>query len=129
MVFPNLFEREDAGRRAQSASSDTTTISSQLASQPLFIDEGPASTLFSGGFSWAAHITEKPGVCGGAPILVGTRVAVHTIVELVHCLGWSADRVVEEYPYLGKDQVQAALEYYKTNGKLIDKLLAQEREV
>mgnify|MGYP001126048569 CR=1 FL=1 len=53
-----------------------------------------------------------PEILGGKPIVKGTRVPVDLILELVG-LGYSIDRIVEEYPHLSKRQVQRLLKFVK----------------
>ena len=57
------------------------------------------------------HIVRIEGVCGGRPIIAGTRISVRTIVERVH-LGNSPEQIVEHYPPLTLAQVYDALSYY-----------------
>jgi uncharacterized protein (DUF433 family) len=57
-----------------------------------------------------ARITHDPAVMGGRPCLRGMRVTVGTIVGLLGA-GRSADEILREYPYLEKDDIQAALAY------------------
>ena len=72
-------------------------------------------------------IARNPGICGGEPIIRGTRISVANIVELHHLLGWDIRRIREEYP-LTYQQVLAALEYYEEHAKEIDGYLQQEKE-
>ena len=73
-------------------------------------------------------IERNPGICRGEPILRGTRISVANIVELHHLLGWSIEKIKEEYPYLREDHVWAALEYYEERPREIDDYLQQEKE-
>jgi uncharacterized protein (DUF433 family) len=47
---------------------------------------------------------------GGKPCIVGTRVTVGTVVGLLGA-GCSIDTVLDDYPYLERDDVLAALRY------------------
>ncbi len=47
---------------------------------------------------------------GGKPCIRGTRVTVGTVVGLV-AEGYTPDDIVEAYPYLEREDVQAALRY------------------
>jgi uncharacterized protein (DUF433 family) len=60
-----------------------------------------------------AHITQDPEILGGKPIIRGTRVPVYIIVDLVSN-GSSIEQVVDDYPDLTLDDVNAALEFVKT---------------
>jgi uncharacterized protein (DUF433 family) len=64
-------------------------------------------------------ITRKPTVCGGEPIIVGTRTPVRAIVEHVR-LGDSPEGILEHLPYLTLEKIHAALEYYRDNKREID---------
>ncbi len=67
-------------------------------------------------------------ICRGEPILRGTRISVANIVELHHLLGWSIEKIKEEYPHLNREQILAALEYYEENTREIDGYLQGEKE-
>ena len=56
------------------------------------------------------RITHDPAVMGGRPCIRGMRVTVGTIVGLLDS-GHSVDEVLKTYPYVEKDDVQAALSY------------------
>jgi len=60
--------------------------------------------------------------------LRGTRISVANIVELHHLLGWSIEKIKEEYPHLNREQILAALEYYEENTREIDGYLQGEKE-
>jgi len=74
------------------------------------------------------HIVSNKKICKGRPTILGTRIAVSNIVELHHLLGWDVQRILDEYPYLNKEQVIAALEYYEQHTKEIDRYLMEEKE-
>ncbi len=57
-----------------------------------------------------SRITTNPEVMGGRPCIRGMRVTVGTIVGLL-ASGHSRERILELYPYLGPDDISAALEY------------------
>jgi uncharacterized protein (DUF433 family) len=57
-----------------------------------------------------ARITHDPKVMGGRPCIRGMRVTVGTIVGLL-AAGQSADDILEAYPYLEREDIQAALSY------------------
>jgi uncharacterized protein (DUF433 family) len=52
----------------------------------------------------------KKGVLGGKPIIKGTRIPVHLILELL-ASGMSEKEVLKEYPELTSEDVRATLEY------------------
>ena len=57
-----------------------------------------------------SRITHDVGVMGGRPCIRGMRVTVGTILGLL-ATGQSADDIVGAYPYLEKEDIQAALSY------------------
>lgn len=57
-----------------------------------------------------ARITHDPKVMGGRPCIRGLRVTVGTIVGLL-ASGQSADDILRAYPYLEREDIQAALAY------------------
>ena len=56
------------------------------------------------------RITINPDICNGKPVLRGTRIAVQTVLEFL-AAGDSTEDVLEEYPALTRDDVQACLDY------------------
>ncbi len=74
-------------------------------------------------------IDQKDGICQGKPIIRGTRIAVHNIVEFSVALDWSIQKILDEYPQLTKEQIIAALNYYEEHQKEIDSYLAEEQEI
>ncbi|GAB3223828.1 DUF433 domain-containing protein [Spirosoma arcticum] len=56
------------------------------------------------------RITLDPEVMGGKPCIRGMRVTVNTLVGLVSA-GYSAERILEVYPYLEADDITEALTF------------------
>jgi uncharacterized protein (DUF433 family) len=56
-------------------------------------------------------IEQKPGVCGGDPVLKGTRITVAFLWSLNKRRGWSVERICREYPSLGPTWIVAAIEF------------------
>ena len=56
------------------------------------------------------RITFDPQVMGGKPCIRGLRVTVGTLVGLI-ASGKTIDDVLEEYPYLEKEDILEALSY------------------
>ena len=56
------------------------------------------------------RITRDPAVMGGRPCIRGMRVTVGAVVGLL-AAGRTREEVLEAYPYLEPDDVQAALSY------------------
>lgn len=56
------------------------------------------------------RITHNPAVMGGKPCIRGLRVTVGTILGLLGG-GKSRERILEAYPYLEPEDIDAALSY------------------
>lgn len=57
-----------------------------------------------------SRINSNPEILRGRPRIKGTRIAVHTVLEAL-AAGLSVQEVLEEYPPLTPEDVQAALLY------------------
>lgn len=56
------------------------------------------------------HITIEPGKCGGQPCIRGKRLRVTDVLSLLSA-GASFEEILEDYPFLERDDIYAALEY------------------
>jgi uncharacterized protein (DUF433 family) len=56
------------------------------------------------------RITADPKILGGKPIIRGTRISVEYILELL-ASDVSENEILEDYPHLTKDDLQACLKY------------------
>ncbi|MFT4009395.1 MAG: DUF433 domain-containing protein [Nocardioidaceae bacterium] len=56
------------------------------------------------------RITVDPLICHGKPVVRGMRMPVQNILELL-ASGMTFDQVLDDYPYLERDDLLAALEY------------------
>ncbi len=74
-----------------------------------------------------AHIVCKKNVCGGRPIIRGTRTSIANIVGY-HKLGLSPEEIKVELPHLNLAQIYDALAYYYDNQKAIDMIMEDEME-
>jgi len=57
-----------------------------------------------------SRITINDAQCGGRPCIRGMRIRVSDILELIGA-GASFEEVLEDYPYLERDDILAAIEY------------------
>ncbi|NKB66744.1 MAG: DUF433 domain-containing protein [Candidatus Latescibacteria bacterium] len=55
-------------------------------------------------------IVVDPAICSGKPIVRGTRIMVKNILGMV-AGGYGVDQIVQAYPELTREMVEAALEY------------------
>jgi uncharacterized protein (DUF433 family) len=59
---------------------------------------------------YSQYITVDPNVCGGAPVIRGTRVTVRTILASL-AEGATADEIHRDFPSLPPDAIAAAVAY------------------
>jgi uncharacterized protein (DUF433 family) len=59
---------------------------------------------------WQERISIDPKVLVGKPVIRGTRIAVEFILELL-AEGWTREQILQNYPQLTPDDLQAALHY------------------
>ena len=57
------------------------------------------------------YVERKQGVCGGRPVLKGTRFPVSSVV-IHYQQGSTAEEILKEFPQLSPPQVYGALAYY-----------------
>lgn len=83
------------------------------------------------------HIECKPGVCGGKPCIVGTRIRVQDIYVWHELQGRTPEEIVADFPQLTLADVHAALAYYfdhrdaihgdmKRSEKLVERMKADQ---
>ena len=73
-------------------------------------------------------ITQTPDICGGAPVVAGTRIRVSHIAYRYERERQSPDEIVQAYPHLTLAQVHAALAYYYSHRDAIDREIASSDE-
>jgi uncharacterized protein (DUF433 family) len=56
------------------------------------------------------HVHRDPAVCGGDPVIVGTRIPVRLIYQRTQA-GDSIDQIRQAYPHLTLAQIHDALSY------------------
>ncbi len=56
------------------------------------------------------RIAVDPAVCGGRPVIAGTRVRVTDILEML-AGGATPGQIAEDFPYVSEADVQAALAF------------------
>jgi len=72
------------------------------------------------------YIAREPGVCGGRPIIRGTRTTVKAIVGY-YKLGLSVEEILEGLPHLTPAQVYEALSYYYDHQEEIEQDIEESR--
>ena len=74
------------------------------------------------------HVERRRGVCGGIPVIRGTRFPVRSVVEYVLRQGMTPEQMVAEWKHLTLAQIHGALAYYYDHKAEIDRSIrANER--
>lgn len=74
------------------------------------------------------HVERRPGVCGGDPVIRGTRFPVRSVVVYVLRMGMTPEEMVREWHHLTLAQVYGALAYYYDHKAEVDRSIrANER--
>ena len=67
---------------------------------------------------WRDYITVDPDVCHGKACIAGTRVLVTTVLDNL-AAGLDADAIIESYPSLTLESVQAVVSYSAERAEII----------
>jgi uncharacterized protein (DUF433 family) len=60
--------------------------------------------------NWQERIIADPKVLAGKPVIKGTRIAVEFVLDLL-ANGWSESEILQNYPRLTHEDIQACLGY------------------
>ncbi len=60
--------------------------------------------------NFLSRITINPAQCGGRPCIRGMRIRVKDLLDLL-AAGVSPEEILQDYPYLEKEDIQAVLEF------------------
>jgi len=60
--------------------------------------------------NWRERITADPAVMVGQPVIRGMRITVALVIEAL-ASGWTEAELLEEYPDLEREDIQACLVY------------------
>jgi uncharacterized protein (DUF433 family) len=74
------------------------------------------------------YVERRPGVCGGEPVIVGTRFPVRSVVTSIYRLGMTPEEMVDAWPYLTLAHVHDALSFYHDHRATIDRAIRANRE-
>jgi uncharacterized protein (DUF433 family) len=74
------------------------------------------------------HIMSDPNICGGSPIIAGTRFPVRSVVTDVLQHGFTPEELVARFPHLTLAQVHDALAYFYDNREEIQRDMAENTE-
>jgi uncharacterized protein (DUF433 family) len=73
-------------------------------------------------------IIKNKDICGGSPIIEGTRIRVIDIAIEYEMLGRSPDEIISSHPHLNLPQVHDALSFYYENRDELDQKAEQDQE-
>jgi uncharacterized protein (DUF433 family) len=73
------------------------------------------------------YVSETPGVCGGYPVVRGTRTPVWVIVEHFRAAG-AIEPILSALSHLSREQVQGALDYYAAYPARVDADIARNAQ-
>ena len=74
------------------------------------------------------YVVQEEGICGGRPIIAGTRLKIQHIALEYEYLGWSPDQICDAHPGIGLAEVHAAISYYYAHKDEIDRTIQEDRE-
>lgn len=74
------------------------------------------------------HIIKDPNICGGSPVIKGTRFPIRSIVYYILQLGLTPEELIEKFPSLSMAQVYDALAYYFDNKEEVNQDIAENTE-
>ncbi len=60
--------------------------------------------------NWRDHITIDPQFLVGKPVIKGTRISVELVIDML-ARGWSNEQIIQQYPHIAKEGIQACLAY------------------
>lgn len=59
---------------------------------------------------YASHFTRDPGICGGQPVIHGTRVPLRTVLASL-AEGDTIEQILKAFPTLKADDVRAVIAF------------------
>lgn len=66
---------------------------------------------------WRDRIECVPGRCGGKPVIVNTRISVELVTDRLRG-AWTVSDILESYPHIRAEDVDACVKYKATGAKL-----------
>jgi uncharacterized protein (DUF433 family) len=69
----------------------------------------------------SVYVESRPGVCGGAPVIRGTRFPVRSVAVYVLRQGMTAEEMVREWDTLTLAQIHGALAFYYDHKDEVDR--------
>lgn len=72
------------------------------------------------------EINEK--ICGGSPVIKGTRIRIVDIAIEYEYLNYTPDEIINAHPHLKLEQVHDALSYYYENRAELDEKIRSDKQ-
>lgn len=72
-------------------------------------------------------IASDNDICGGEPVILGTRVTVRAVVEYQKLYG-SIENILRSLSHINKKQIEDALSFYADHTEQIDRYIAENSE-
>ena len=73
------------------------------------------------------YVAVNPKICGGSPVVAGTRVRVVDIAVEYEYLNQSPDEIISAHPHLKLEQIHDALSFYYENRAELDKKIMEDK--
>ena len=67
-------------------------------------------------------------ICGGSPVVAGTRVRIVDIAIEYEYLNRTPDEIINAHPHLKLEQVHDALSYYYENREAMDNKIKEDKQ-
>jgi uncharacterized protein (DUF433 family) len=67
-------------------------------------------------------------ICGGSPVIAGTRVRIVDIAIEYEYLNCTPDEIINAHPHLKLEQVHDALSYYYENREVMDRKIKEDKQ-
>jgi len=61
-------------------------------------------------FNYRPYITNNPEICGGEPVITGTRVTLRTVLASL-ADGMSVEEILTDFPSLSRESIKAVLAF------------------
>jgi len=74
------------------------------------------------------HIEANKKICGGSPVIKGTRTRVVDIAIEYEYLNRTPDEIISAHPHLKLEQVHDALSYYYENRTELDEKIKKDKQ-
>ena len=74
------------------------------------------------------YVEINPKICGGSPVITGTRVRIVDIAIEYEYLNRSPDEIINAHPHLKLEQVHDALPYYYENREAMDQKIREDKQ-